>query len=127
MNYKKMNLKYNNSLDIYGSWEELKNFFINNSSDDTILNVDKCEIIDWDKDLMLGEIGQTYYVFRSEEVPKDWLEGVARIYDKLEFNLIYQLDDSELVGELVYKNGELYHKYEIGEESYTNQFEIEVL
>ena len=127
MNYKKMNLKYNNSLDIYGSWEELKNFFINNSSDDTILNVDKCEIIDWDKDLMLGEIGQTYYVFRSEEVPMDWLERVARIYDKLEFNLIYQLDDSELVGEFVYKNGELYHKYEIGEESYCNQYEIEVL
>ena len=106
---RRMNLEYQNNLEIYGKWEELKSFFINNSSDNFVLNLKNIEILDWDKDIMSERMEQMYYVFRMDEPPVEWLEREARRYNNLEFNLIYQSEERDLCGELVYKNGKLYN------------------
>lgn len=127
-----MNLNCHNNLDIYGPWEELKTFFSNNSTEKSVLSFENyvsnedgwgteldAEVTDWDQDLMEEKMEQFYYVFMTKETPPNlWLDKIAKIYNKLEFNLIYQNRELGLTGEIIYKNGILYHNFKTEEEPY---------
>jgi len=130
MKYKKMTFFCLNNLDIYGKWEDLQDFFIENTSIDSVLNFGSFEKkdIDWEKELMNEEMELFYYVFMTIDTPPlEWLDEIAKKYTKLEFNLIYQIRDKEIAGEIVYKNGKLYHNFKTIDENQCNNVEIEVL
>jgi hypothetical protein len=67
------------------------------------------------KDTFLLE--QMFYKFKTHRNPPyKWLEFVAKKYNNLEFNLNYENEDDGYIGEIIYRNGELFHsiltKYE---------------
>jgi hypothetical protein len=75
------------------------------------------EIIDWETELESEELEQMFYKFKTHRNPPyKWLEFIANKYNNLEFNLNYENEDDGYVGEIIYRNGELYHsiltKYE---------------
>ena len=109
-----------NSLDIYGSWDELKQFYIENSTENCILNLNfKYEIRDWEKNILNEKLEEIYYIFLCENSPPfEWLKNIAEKYSNLEFNLVYENRDLEKTGEIIYKYGQLYHKYENIENDY---------
>ena len=120
MKYKKMTFYCHNNLDVYGDWEDLKDFFIENTTIDSVLNFGniKAEIIDWEKELMNEEMELFYCVFGTDKVPPlDWLNEIGKKYNKLEFNLIYEIRERDVAGEVVYKNGKLYHNFETIEDN----------
>lgn len=128
-----MFLNCHNNLDIFGSWEDLKYFFINNSTDKYILNFgledkrnsEDVYMVDWDREIMNEKMEQITYVFMTNEYPpEDWLENIAKEYKNLEFNLVYQNREKDISGEIVYKYGDLYCSYKSSdEENYENIIE----
>lgn len=109
MKYRRMSLEYQNNLEIYGSWNQLKEFFIDNSTETDILSLDESVLLEWDKDILEEKSEVLYYVFLSKNIKAGWLDKMAKKYKNLEFNLIYQNEEKEIYGEIVYKNGILYH------------------
>lgn len=68
------------------------------------------ELIDWESDLESDEYEQMFYKFKTHRNPPyKWLEFIAKKYENLEFNLNYENEDDGYVGEIIYRNGELYH------------------
>jgi len=118
MKYRKMSFNCHNSLEVFGQWEDLKSFYIDNSTEDSILLGDEYfEVLDWDKDILEEKLDQATYIFMTIDGPPEfWLERIAKKYKKLEFNLIYQNRDNDYSGEIVYKNGELYFDSKYNEE-----------
>ncbi len=125
-----MSLNCHNNLEVSGSWENLKKFFINNSTDKCVLYIgniseidDKFYMVDWDRELFEEKMEQISYVFMTEEYPpEDWLEEVANKNRDLEFNLVYQNREKDSNGEIVYKNGDLYCNYKSDEEESNEKF-----
>lgn len=113
-----MSFNCHNSLEVFGQWEDLKSFYIDNSTEDSILLGDEYfEVLDWDKDILEEKLDQATYIFMTIDGPPEfWLERIAKKYKKLEFNLIYQNRDNDYSGEIVYKNGELYFDSKYNEE-----------
>ena len=67
------------------------------------------EIKDWEEDFE-DEMEQFYYVFlTSGNPPNKWLEAVAEKYPEIEFNLVYKNESKDVNGEIVYRDGKLYH------------------
>lgn len=142
MKYRRMNLDCENNLDIYGSWNDLKIFFnenrienIDKNKSQNILTFSKCvpaigeecferwgtgkdaEVRDWDRDILEEETEELSYMFLTDRNPPNiWLEQIAKKYPELEFILVYQNTTSEITGEIVYKNSELYHNMIINNE-----------
>jgi len=136
MRYRKMYV-CENSLEIYGEWENLKKFFIDNRSEnilsfakmEPIENGEDCfekwgteedaDIQEYEENIMDENLDQLFYIFLTRENPPiKWLEKIAKKYNNLEFNLIYQNRDKDLSGEIIYKKGRLYHHgiHNFGEE-----------
>jgi len=129
MKYKRMNFDFENNLEIYGNWVDLKKFFIDNQSVNKTLSLENCvpvedsdkkyylwgssedvEVIEWDENLMDEKIDMLYYVFLTKDgSPLRWLKSVAEKYIELEFNLVYQNRKTDEMGEAIYKNGKLYY------------------
>ena len=124
-----MNFDFENNLEIYGNWVDLKKFFIDNQSVNKTLSLENCvpvedsdkkyylwgssedvEVIEWDENLMDEKIDMLYYVFLTKDgSPLRWLKSVAEKYIELEFNLVYQNRKTDEMGEAIYKNGKLYY------------------
>lgn len=67
------------------------------------------ELKDWEEDFE-EEMEQFYYVFlTSGNPPNKWLEVVAKKYPEIEFNLVYKNEAKDVNGEIVYREGKLYH------------------
>lgn len=67
------------------------------------------ELKDWEDDFEEG-MEQFYYVFlTSGNPPNRWLEAVAKKYPEIEFNLVYKNESRDVNGEIVYRDGKLYH------------------
>lgn len=67
------------------------------------------ELKDWEDDFEEG-MEQFYYVFlTSGNPPNKWLEAVAKKYPNIEFNLVYKNESRDINGEIVYREGKLYH------------------
>ena len=112
-----MSLNCDNNLDIYGTWEDLKLFYCNNFDEKNILKLEDILIVDWEKELMEERMEMISYVFMTkEDAPVEWLERMAGEYPKLDFNLVYQNREKDSYGEIIYKNGELYHNSRIFDE-----------
>jgi len=117
MKYRRMSLNCDNNLDIYGTWEDLKLFYCNNFDEKNILKLEDILIVDWEKELMEERMEMISYVFMTkEDAPVEWLERMAGEYPKLDFNLVYQNREKDSYGEIIYKNGELYHNSRIFDE-----------
>ena len=125
MKYRNMGLNCHNNLDIYGSWEDLKIFFIENSSENVVLNLNEInEILDWDRDLICEPMQQICYVFMTKEnPPMEWVKNLAEQYRNLEFNLIYQNREKDFSGEVVYKNGTLWVDSKMDEDEDSSYYE----
>ena len=68
------------------------------------------DIQEYEENIMEENLDQLFYIFLTRENPPiKWLEKIAKKYNNLEFNLIYQNRDKDLSGEIIYKNGRLYH------------------
>ena len=122
-----------NHLEIYGKWDDLKKFTINNWGNQGLsfrkyMNVhsnrgegeelieQKSEpfIIEYEKDLFNKEMDMIYYTFLTkDDPPEGWLENISKQYNNLEFNLFYQNRKNEKSGDYLIKNGEIYYKEEL--------------
>jgi len=109
-----MNFNFENNLEIYGEKEDLQKFFIDNASENSILSF-KNIIPEDDNNLYLLEGGMydgddLYYSFLTEGgAPLNWIRIVGEKYNRLEFYMVYQSKEMEESGEIIYKNGKLYH------------------
>lgn len=120
-----MSLNCDNNLDIYGTWEDLKLFYCNNFDEKNILKLEDILIVDWEKELMEERMEMISYVFMTkEDTPVEWLERMAGEYPKLDFNLVYQNRERDSYGEIIYKNGELYHNSRIFDEIYYQEVAV---
>lgn len=123
-----MNFNFENNLEIYGNHEDLNNFFIDNSSDKTILTFRKVIPDDADNIYLLEggmyEGDDLYYRFLTlGSSALEWLDGVAKRYINLEFCMVYQNMESGESGEIIYKRGKLYHncRYNCDDEVMENE------
>ena len=103
-----------NHLEIYGKWEELKNFTINNWGNQGISfrKSSNCEqpcMIEYERELFNREMDMIYYTFLTKnEPPEQWLAQISKQYSHLEFNLYYQNRKNDKSGDYIIKNGEFY-------------------
>lgn len=122
-----------NHLEIYGKWDDLKKFTINNwgnkglsfrkymnihlnrgEGEELIEQKNEPFIIEYEKDLFNKEMDMIYYTFLTrDEPPEGWLENISKQYSNLEFNLFYQNRKNEKSGDYLIKNGEIYYKEEL--------------
>ena len=108
-----------NHLEIYGKWEDLKAFTINNWGNRGIsfrklVDVEQPFMIEYEKELFNKEMDMIYYTFlTNDEPPKKWLAQISKQYQHLEFNLYYQNKKFDKSGDYMIKNGEFYYKEEL--------------
>jgi hypothetical protein len=108
-----------NHLEIYGKWEDLKDFTINNWGNQGLsfrksADVEQPCMIEYEKDLFKREMDMIYYTFLTRhEPPEKWLAQISKKYSHLEFNLYYQNRKIDKTGDYMIKNGEIYYKDEI--------------
>ena len=121
-----------NHLDIFGDYQELVNFFKNNKNNDLILSFNKFMPItkglekenwgtssepiikEYEEEILEEEVDQLYYVFYTfGNPPNKWLKKVSEKYKNLEFNLVYQNTEKNIKGEIIYRQGKLFHSSRI--------------
>lgn len=120
-----------NHLDIFGEYNELVRFFKENKTKDTVLSFNKfiptsdnqkekwgtgleAVINNFEKDILEEEMEQLYYEFYTlGNPPNIWLQEIAKKYQTLEFNLVYQNTEKDVKGEIIYREGKLYHSSRI--------------
>jgi hypothetical protein len=108
-----------NHLEIYGKWEDLKAFTINNWGKQVLsfrklADIEQPCMIEYEKELFNREMDMIYYTFLTkQEPPEKWLAQISKIYNHLEFNLYYQNRKIDKTGDYMIKNGEVYYKDEI--------------
>lgn len=120
-----------NHLDIFGEYNELVKFFKENKTKDTVLSFNKfiptsdkqkekwgtgleAVINNFEKDILEEEMEQLYYEFYTlGNPPNIWLQEIAKKYQTLEFNLVYQNTEKDVKGEIIYREGKLYHSSRI--------------
>jgi len=108
-----------NNLEIYGKWDDLKKFYTNNWGSNGLSfrkigeEYDEPSIIECEKNLYNIKMDMIYYIFLTKsDPPLKWLDKISKIYNNLEFNLVYQNRENERIGDYIYKNGEVYYDKE---------------
>jgi hypothetical protein len=108
-----------NHLEIYGKWEDLKAFTINNWGNQglsfrKLTDVEQPCMIEYEKEIFNREMDMIYYTFLTrQEPPEKWLSQISKQYSHLEFNLYYQNRKIDKTGDYMIKNGEIYYKEEL--------------
>ena len=107
-----------NNLEIFGTWEILKQFYNENWSQNALSfkkigDYDDPEVINWDKGLFESKKDSLNYIFLTkEEPPRQWLKKIAEKYKTLDFTLDYQNREKMMSGQITYKNGEIFYNEE---------------
>ena len=128
-----------NNLDIFGDYQDILHFIQKNKvkkNGNKLLNqnvltfnnelsVNNCEdtnecketwgtkndadVVDWETDFDEEYDSYFYKFMTSGNPPHIWLKHIAEKYNTLEFNLTYINSNTNMQGEIVYRNGVLYN------------------